>query len=78
MLSSTDQREPMLPGSTAMSAWAGRLLFLRIFLITVLLIGILFWLSSKVIVVLLILLVAGCLLAVLSEDACRRVSVGEH
>jgi predicted PurR-regulated permease PerM len=44
-----------------MSAWARRLLFLRILLITVLLIGILFWLSSKVITVLLILLVAALL-----------------
>jgi predicted PurR-regulated permease PerM len=44
-----------------MSAWARRLLFLRILLITVLLVGILFWLSSKVIVVLLILLVAALL-----------------
>ena len=62
MLSSTDQREPLQQGSTAaMSAWARRLLFLRIILITVLLIGILFWLSSKIITVLLILLVAALL-----------------
>ena len=61
MLSSTDQHEPVQQGATAMSAWARRLLFLRIILITVLLIGILFWLSSKVIVVLLILLVAALL-----------------
>ena len=38
MLSSTDQREPLLQGSTARSAWARRLLYLRILLITVLLI----------------------------------------
>ncbi len=64
MLSSADQREPVQQGpttTTAMSAWARRLLFLRIILITVLLIGILFWLSSKVITVLLILLVAALL-----------------
>ena len=61
MLSSTDQHEPVQQGATAMGAWARRLLFLRIILITVLLIGILFWLSSKVIVVLLILLVAALL-----------------
>ena len=64
MLSSTAQSEPMQQGPTPpteMSAWARRLLFLRIILITVLLIGILFWLSSKVITVLLILLVAALL-----------------
>jgi predicted PurR-regulated permease PerM len=61
MLSSTDQHEPLQQDAPAMSAWARRLLFLRIILITVLLIGILFWLSSKVIVVLLILLVAALL-----------------
>ena len=38
MLSSTDQHEPAQQGATAMSAWARRLLFLRIVLITVLLI----------------------------------------
>ena len=61
MLSSTDQHEPVQQGVTAMSAWARRLLFLRIILIAVLLVGILFWLSSKVITVLLILLVAALL-----------------
>src|SRR5947208_15934783 len=64
MPSSTAQSEPMQQGSTPpteMSAWARRLLFLRIILITVLLVGILFWLSSKVITVLLILLVAALL-----------------
>ena len=61
MLSSIDQRGSLQPDPTPMSAWARRLLFLRILLITVLLIGILFWLSSKVIVVLLILLVAAVL-----------------
>ena len=64
MLSSTAQSEPVQQGPTPpteMSAWARRLLFLRIILITVLLIGILFWLSSKVITVLLILLVAALL-----------------
>jgi predicted PurR-regulated permease PerM len=61
MLSSTDPRGSLQPDPPAMSAWARRLLFLRILLITVLLVGILFWLSSKVIVVLLILLVAALL-----------------
>lgn len=64
MLPHTDQREPAQQASlppTAMSVWARRLLFLRIILITVILVGILFWLSSKVIVVLLIVLVAALL-----------------
>jgi len=61
MLSSTDQPGSLQPDPLALNAWARRLLFLRILLITVLLIGILFWLSSKVIVVLLILLVAALL-----------------
>jgi predicted PurR-regulated permease PerM len=41
--------------------WTRRLVYLRILFITVLLVGILFWLSSKIIVVLLILLVAALL-----------------
>ena len=61
MLSSTDQREPLQPVPTARDVWARRLVYLRIILITVLLVGILFWLSSKVITVLLILLVAALL-----------------
>jgi predicted PurR-regulated permease PerM len=61
MLSSPDQRGSTQPDPPALSAWARRLLFLRILLITVLLVGILFWLSSKVITVLLILLVAALL-----------------
>ncbi len=61
MLSSTDQREPLQPVPTARDVWARRLIYLRIILITVLLVGILFWLSSKVITVLLILLVAALL-----------------
>ena len=61
MLSSSDQRESIKPDPPALSDWARRLLYLRIILITVLLVGILFWLSSKVITVLLILLVAALL-----------------
>src|SRR6266516_7689226 len=61
MLSSTVQHAPVQPVPTARDVWARRLVYLRIILITVLLVGILFWLSSKVIVVLLILLVAALL-----------------
>ena len=61
MLSSTDQHAPVQPVPTARDVWARRLVYLRIILITVLLVGILFWLSSKVITVLLILLVAALL-----------------
>src|SRR5260370_27581669 len=61
MLSSTDQHAPIQPEPTARDVWARRLVYLRIILITVLLVGILFWLSSKVITVLLILLVAALL-----------------
>jgi len=61
MLSSTNQHAPVQPVPTARDVWARRLVYLRILLITVLLVGILFWLSSKVIVVLLILLVAALL-----------------
>lgn len=61
MLSSTEQREPSQSGPTTKDTWGMRLLYLRILLITVLLVGIIFWLSSKVIVVLLILLVAALL-----------------
>src|SRR6266566_4903984 len=61
MLSSTDQHAPVQPVPTARDVWARRLVYLRILLITVLLVGILFWLSSKVIMVLLILLVAALL-----------------
>ena len=61
MLSSTDQHAPVQPAPTARDVWARRLVYLRILFITVLLVGILFWLSSKVITVLLILLVAALL-----------------
>src|SRR6266581_7096127 len=61
MLSSTNQHAPVQPVPTARDVWARRLVYLRIILITVLLVGILFWLSSKVITVLLILLVAALL-----------------
>ena len=61
MLSSTDQHAPVQPVPTARDVWARRLVYLRIILIAALLVGILFWLSSKVITVLLILLVAALL-----------------
>src|SRR6516162_11407010 len=64
MRSFNDHREPVQQGPTTppeMSTWARRLLFLRMLFITVLLVGIMLWLSSKVIVVLLILLVAALL-----------------
>jgi predicted PurR-regulated permease PerM len=64
MLPQTDQREPAQQESTTltdMSVWARRLLFLRILLITVLLIGILVWLLSFVINPVLILIVAALL-----------------
>jgi predicted PurR-regulated permease PerM len=64
MLSSTDQREPLQQGATTttdISTWAKRLLFLRIILISVLLIGILVWLLSFVINPILILIVAALL-----------------
>src|SRR6266702_3533199 len=56
-------------------SWARRLLFLRIILITVLLIGILFWLASFVINTILILLVAALLAyaVVLVIDLLHRV-----
>ena len=62
MLPQTDRRKPVQQGPTPeMSVWARRLVFLRIILITVILVGILFWLSSRVIAVLLIVLVAALL-----------------
>jgi uncharacterized membrane protein len=61
MLSATDQHAPVQSAPTTRDVWARRLVNVRILLITVLLVGILFWLSSKVIVVLLILLVAALL-----------------
>lgn len=64
MFSSTDQNGSLEQGSTASTvngAWATRLLFLRILLITVLLIGILVWLLSFVINPILILIVAALL-----------------
>src|SRR6516225_3630602 len=64
MRSFNAHREPVQQGPTTppeMSTWAIRLLFLRMLFITVLLVGIMLWLSSKVIVVLLILLVAALL-----------------
>ena len=61
MPSSTNQQVSSQPAPTAKDVWARRLVYLRVLFITVLLVGILFWLSSKVIVVLLILLVAALL-----------------
>lgn len=61
MSSTSDQRGALQPDPTATSVWIRRLVYLGILLITVLLIGIVLWLSSKVIAVLLILLVAALL-----------------
>lgn len=61
MLSSTDQQTPVQPAPAIMDEWNRRLVFLRIVLILVILAGILFWLSSQIIVVLLIFLVAALL-----------------
>jgi predicted PurR-regulated permease PerM len=62
MPSSTDQHAPLQPAPTTRDMlWARRLVYLRILLITVLLVGILFWFASQIIVVLLILLVAALL-----------------
>jgi predicted PurR-regulated permease PerM len=64
MISSSDQSGPLLQGSTVDSTtrpWATRLLFLRILLITALLVGIFFWLASFVINPILILIVAALL-----------------
>ena len=61
MLSSTDQTTPVQPTPTIKDEWNRRLVFLRIVLILVILAGILFWLSSQIIVVLLIFLVAALL-----------------
>jgi len=61
MLSSTDRHASVQPPPTTRDMWTRRLIYLRILLITVILVGILFWLSSKVITVLLILLVASLL-----------------
>lgn len=62
MFTSPDQRGPLPQGATATSVWARRLLFLRILLISVLLIGFFFWLASFVTNPILILIV-GALLA---------------
>ena len=61
MLSTSDQREALQTNPTPTSVWIRRLIYLGILLITVLLIGILIWLASKMIVTLLILLVAAVL-----------------
>lgn len=61
MLSSADQPEPVPQAPTTRDVWNRRLVFLRIILITVILVGILFWFASQIIVVLLIFLVAALL-----------------
>jgi len=61
MLSSSNPGEFLPQDSTTFNPWARRLLFLRIILISVLLIGILIWLISFVINTILILLVAALL-----------------
>ena len=59
MLLTSKTGEPLPKNPSTQDTWARRLLFLRIILITVILIAILFWLSSYVIVPMLILLVAA-------------------
>ncbi len=61
MPSSTDQPAPVQPAPTTKDIWNRRLVYLRIILITVILVGILFWFASQIIVVLLIFLVAALL-----------------
>ena len=61
MPSSTNQSTPVPQAPTTRDVWNSRLVFLRIILITVILVGILFWFSSQIIVVLLIFLVAALL-----------------
>jgi len=61
MLSTSDQPEAVPTNPTPTSVWIRRLIYLGILLITVVLIGILFWLAGKMIVTLLILLVAAVL-----------------
>ena len=78
MLSSPNQRERGQQGPAThieMSAWTRRLLFLRIILITLLLVGILIWLLSFVINPILILIVAALLAYAIVPviDLCHRV-----
>ncbi len=61
MSSTSDQREAIQTTPTPISVWIRRLIYLGILLITVVLLGIFFWLASKMIVTLLILLVAAVL-----------------
>ena len=61
MLSTSDQPEALQTNPTPTSVWIRRLIYLGILLITVVLLGILFWLAGKMIVTLLILLVAAVL-----------------
>ncbi len=61
MVATSDQLEALQTNPTPTSVWIRRLIYLGILLITVVLIGILFWLASKMIVTLLILLVAAVL-----------------
>ena len=61
MLSTSDQPEALQTNPTPTSVWIRRLIYLGILLITVVLLGIFFWLASKMIVTLLILLVAAVL-----------------
>jgi predicted PurR-regulated permease PerM len=61
MISSTGQKPPVQPAPTTRDVWNRRLVYLRIILIMVILVGILFWFASQIIVVLLIFLVAALL-----------------
>src|SRR5512142_1936838 len=61
MLTSTVQHVSSQPAPPTRDVWNRRLVYLRIILITVILVSILFWFSSQIIVVLLIFLVAALL-----------------
>jgi len=61
MLSSSNPGERMHKDLASLNPWARRLLLLRILLISVILVGILFWLMSFLVVPILILLVAALL-----------------
>ena len=61
MLTSTDQHVSLQPAPPPKDMWNRCLVYLRIIFMTVILVGILFWFSSKIIVVLLIFLVAALL-----------------
>ncbi len=61
MLTSTDQHVLSQPAPPPKDVWNRRLVYLHIIFITMILVSILFWFSSKIIVVLLIFLIAALL-----------------